>query len=75
MQDGRPAAIFVVKTGTIAVTNHNSTMLDWISFKPDMIMDLFIGHMRADLFLNLLQKGRLAAILVFKIGNMWPYLG
>ncbi len=51
----------------VLVINRNSVMIGQISFKLGMIVDLPTGHMHVDLFYDLIQNGRLAAIFDF-----WP---
>ncbi len=58
----------------MGVSDRNSKMLDRISFKLGMIMDLPSGHMHVNWIFDLIQNGRLAAIFDVKTGPTWAYL-
>ena len=55
------------------VSGHGSNMLDWISFKFGMIMDLPSGHMHVDWIFDPIQNGHLVAIFDVKTDPKCPY--
>ena len=76
IQDGCLAAIFDVNMGrTWGVSGHNSDMLDCISFKLGMIMDLPSGHMHVNWIFGPIQDGCLVAIFDVNMGCTWGVSG
>ena len=69
IQDGRLPAILVVNAGPVrGVSDRNSDMLIQISFKLDMVEDLYRRHMHVNWIFDPIQDGRLAAILDVNMG-------